>query len=83
MPDQPPVLRHGDPLEIALLELAERRLELSVGVQREDRRFCDLAQACRRRVAARGDNFAHERLARHDARECALVAHEHGANAWV
>ena len=52
----------------------------SVRVEREDRRLRDLAERVARRVASRGDDLAHERLARHDALQRAVVGDEDGAH---
>ena len=77
---QAPVLGHGNALEIPLLEQLKGLVEGEVGVDRAVRRLGDRAELRRPRVAPGGDHLAHEGLARDDADEPPVLAHQDRAH---
>src|SRR5919199_6500865 len=74
--DEPAVLDDRHPLEVVLLEEAERLVDVHVRADRVVRRLDDLRDRRVARVAPGGDHFADERLPRDDPHEPVVPAHE-------
>src|SRR4051812_34932003 len=78
--DELAVVHDRDALGVVVLEELEGLIQREPGGERPAGRLRDLADLRLARIAPRGDDLAHERLAREDADEAPVVADVDGAH---